>query len=159
MLSLIHICKNIKVDDKFLLSDNNITNIIGFAGQGKSTILRKILLESIKNGDKIPFFMELRKIEAKGIENSLLSIIEELGIKTDKKSLNSLLSSGNILLLLDGFDEISSKMRMDILSEIISLNRRHGCLLYTSNLMSWIISLTTLTVSISRPARMFCVRL
>lgn len=125
--------KNLKVDDKFLLSDNNITNIIGFAGQGKSTILRKILLESINNGDKIPFFMELRKIEAKGIENSLLSIIEELGIKTDKKSLNSLLSSGNILLLLDGFDEISSKMRMDILGEIISLNRRHGVQIITTS--------------------------
>nr|WP_242567481.1 hypothetical protein [Cronobacter sakazakii] len=47
--------KNLKVGDNFILSDNNITNIIGFAGQGKSTILRKILLESIKNGDKIPF--------------------------------------------------------------------------------------------------------
>lgn len=44
-----------------------------------------------------------------------------------------MLSSGNILLLLDGFDEISSKMRMDILSEIISLNRRHGVQIITTS--------------------------
>jgi len=125
--------KNIKVGDNFLLSDDNITNIIGFAGQGKSTILRKILLESIKNGHKIPFFMELRKIESLGIENSLLSILDELGIKTNKDSLASLLSSGNIVLLLDGFDEISSRMRNDILNEIISLNRRHGVQIITTS--------------------------
>jgi len=123
----------IKVGDDFLLSDNSITNIIGFAGQGKSTILRKILLESIKNGDKIPFFMELRKIEKTGIENSLLSILEELGIKTNKDSLTSLLNSGNILLLLDGFDEISSKMRMDVLNEIITLNRKHSVQIITTS--------------------------
>jgi len=123
----------IKVGDDFLLSDDFITNIIGFAGQGKSTILRKILLESIKNGDKIPFFMELRKIEKIGIENSLLSIIEELGIKTNKDSLTSLLNSGNILLLLDGFDEISSKLRMDVLNEIITLNRKHSVQIITTS--------------------------
>jgi len=122
-----------KVGDDFLLSDDNITNIIGFAGQGKSTILRKILLESIKNGDKIPFFMELRKIEKTGIENSLLSILDELGIKTDKESLTSLLSSGNVLLLLDGFDEISSKLRMDVLNEVITLNRRYGVQIITTS--------------------------
>ena len=37
------------------------------------------------------------------------------------------------MLLLDGFDEISSKMRMDILSEIISLNRRHGVQIITTS--------------------------
>ena len=57
-LSITHEKKSLKIDDGFYISDNNITNIIGFAGQGKSTILRKMLIESIKNGDKIPFFME-----------------------------------------------------------------------------------------------------
>ncbi|EPY9204453.1 NACHT domain-containing protein [Morganella morganii] len=125
--------ENFKVGDNFILSDENITNIIGFAGQGKSTILRKILLESIKNGEKIPFFLEFRKIEKNGIENSLLSIIEDLGIKTNKESLISLLKSGNILLLLDGFDEVSSKMRFDILNEILHLNRRYGLQIITTS--------------------------
>jgi len=125
--------ETLKIGDDFIINNENVTNIIGFAGQGKSTILRKILLESIKNGDKIPFFMELRKIEGRGIENSLLSILDELGIKTNKESLTSLLSSGNVLLLLDGFDEVSSKMRGDVLNEILSLNRRYGVQIITTS--------------------------
>ncbi|EOG5435856.1 NACHT domain-containing NTPase [Cronobacter sakazakii] len=118
--------KNLKVGDNFILSDNNITNIIGFAGQGKSTILRKILLESIKNGDKIPFFLELRKVEKTGIEDSLLKLLNELGVSAKKENLSSLLKSDSVLLLLDGFDEISSEMREKILDEIISLNRNYN---------------------------------
>ncbi|EFF0233693.1 NACHT domain-containing protein, partial [Escherichia coli] len=107
-LTISHEKKEIKVGDDFLLSDNNITNIIGFAGQGKSTILRKILLEAIKNGDKIPFFMELRKVEKLGIEHSLLKILNELGVHANEENLASLLKSDNVVLLLDGFDEVSS---------------------------------------------------
>lgn len=125
-LTISHQKKNLKVGDNFLLSDNNITNIIGFAGQGKSTILRKILLEAIKNGEKIPFFMELRKVEKTGVEDSLLKIINELGVDAKKENLSSLLKSNNVVLLLDGFDEISSEMRERVLEEMISLNRNYN---------------------------------
>lgn len=125
-LTISHQKKQLKIGDNFLLSDNNITNIIGFAGQGKSTILRKILLEAIKNGNKIPFFMELRKVEKAGIEESLLKILNELGVSAKKENLSSLLKSNNVVLLLDGFDEISSGMRERVLEEIISLNRNYN---------------------------------
>ncbi|HCX6141135.1 TPA: NACHT domain-containing protein, partial [Escherichia coli] len=125
-LTISHEKKEIKVGDDFLLSDNNITNIIGFAGQGKSTILRKILLEAIKNGDKIPFFMELRKVEKLGIEHSLLKILNELGVHANEENLASLLKSDNVVLLLDGFDEVSSEMRESVLEEMNCLNRNYS---------------------------------
>jgi hypothetical protein len=132
-LMISHDGKEYRVGDDFLLSDNNITNIIGFAGQGKSTILRKILLESIKVGDKIPFFMELRKIEKNGIAGSLLKILDELGINTNEESLIELLKSNSVILLLDGFDEISSSMREKMLEEIIFLNRNYNLQIITTS--------------------------
>lgn len=43
------------VKDGFYIENEKITNIIGIAGQGKSTILRKIFVEQLFNGNKIPF--------------------------------------------------------------------------------------------------------
>lgn len=125
-LTILHGENEIKVGDNFLLSNNDITNIIGFAGQGKSTILRKILLESIKNGHKIPFFMELRKVEKQGVKLSLLKILNELGVNANEENLTSLLKSDNVVLLLDGFDEVSSGMRENILEEINYINRNYN---------------------------------
>jgi len=132
-LMISHDETDIRVGDDFLLSDNNITNIIGFAGQGKSTILRKILLESIKVGEKIPFFMELRKIEKIGIINALLKTLNELGINSNEESLVALLKSNHVVLLLDGFDEISSTLREKILEEMIFLNRNHNLQIITTS--------------------------
>lgn len=125
-LTIKHGEDELKIDDGFVLSDNNITNIIGFAGQGKSTILRKMLLEAIKNGSKIPFFLELRKVEKVGIEESLLKLLNELGVDAKKDNLNSLLKSDSVVLLLDGFDEISSNMRERVLDEMLHLNRNYN---------------------------------
>lgn len=132
-LMIYHDEKELKVGDGFLLSDNNITNIIGFAGQGKSTILRKVLLEAIKVGEKIPFFMELRKIEKNGIVNSLLKVLDELGINATEEGLIALLKSNNVVLLLDGFDEISSSMRERMLEEIVFLNRNYNLQIITTS--------------------------
>lgn len=132
-LSITHEKKSLKIDDGFYISDNNITNIIGFAGQGKSTILRKMLIESIKNGDKIPFFMELRKIEKIGVEAALIKNLSEIGVSTTEAELEYLLKSGNVCLLLDGFDEISSSLREKNLTEIIDLNKKYDLQIITTS--------------------------
>ncbi len=70
--------------------------------------------------------MELRKIESIGIEASFEKTLIELGIDVSKDSLECLLASGHILLLLDGFDEISSALRDKNLQEIVDLNRKYS---------------------------------
>lgn len=112
----------IRVDDNINLDYSKIINIIGIAGQGKSTILRKILLEEIRRGNIFPFFIELRKLDNSSILNHFKKTLNEVGIDTSDARVEYLLQSRKALLLLDGFDEIPSKDRIKTLAEIVSLN-------------------------------------
>ncbi|CAI3933959.1 NACHT domain-containing protein [Commensalibacter communis] len=114
------------VKDGFVYENNEITNIIGYAGQGKSTILRKIFLETLTYGKKIPFFMELRRIESDGVIKSLNLILDQFRVKASQEDIANLLESGNILLLLDGFDEVKTEYRNQLLKEIFHLNKKYN---------------------------------
>lgn len=120
---------NITVNDECILSHSRILNIVGIAGQGKSTILRKLFQNEIKHGSRIPFFLELRRIENVSILDFLKSTIESLGvdIKYEDNLIELLLQSSKIVLMLDGFDEIKAHLRLEILSQIKDLNVRYNC--------------------------------
>ncbi|EGQ9110194.1 NACHT domain-containing protein [Vibrio sp. Vb2424] len=117
----------LRVDDGFTLEFSKVINIIGIAGQGKSTILRKLFLEEIKKQKKFPFFIELRRVDKSGILSYLKSNLEDIGLNVEEDALKILLQSNNIILLLDGFDEISNENRRSILNEIISIKNRFNC--------------------------------
>lgn len=125
--------QTIKIENETIISNDEITNIIGYAGQGKSTILRKLLIESIKNGTKIPLFIELRKAEKNGIIKSLISSLSEMEVEADEESIQELLISKTVVLLLDGFDEIQSERREVILEEILKINRVFGTQVITTS--------------------------
>ncbi|KAA5969888.1 MULTISPECIES: NACHT domain-containing NTPase [unclassified Pantoea] len=110
------------IDDNYYISNSDITNISGTAGQGKSTILRKLLINQIENGDKIPFFINLSAMKDASIFNEVLSMIDDIGVKCTVQALKSLLSSGRVVIFLDGFDEVKTSKREVILKEIISIN-------------------------------------
>lgn len=124
--------QTIKIKDGFFIENENLNNIIGFAGQGKSTILRKLFIEQLKHGEKIPFFIELNKAEKSGVLKQLELILIECGIKTTEEKLENLLSSGKIILLLDGFDEISPSNRRPMIDEIISIHRKNNVQIITT---------------------------
>ena len=121
-----------KIDDEFLLKNNKINNIIGYAGQGKSTALRKVFIEYIKHGDKLPFFIELHKAEKSGVLKQLELILLECGLPADEEKIKQLISCGKIILLLDGFDEVTPSKRKDILTEILSLNQKYEVQIITT---------------------------
>ncbi|WP_139770119.1 NACHT domain-containing protein, partial [Salmonella enterica] len=100
--------------------------IIGIAGQGKSTILRKLFIEQIKNGTKIPFFIELRRTGNDGIIKSLENTLINLGLHPTSQAIDELLFSNKISLMLDGFDEVNSKQKDILLSEILMLNVKYA---------------------------------
>lgn len=112
------------VQDGFLIQDSNFINIIGIAGQGKSTILRKIFIEQLKIGEKIPFFIELRKAEKVGVKKYLEMILLDCGIAASEKSVIELLKSHKVILMLDGFDEINSEYVSTVMDEILSINNQ-----------------------------------
>ena len=115
------------VNDEFTLSFREVINIIGLAGQGKSTILRKLFLEEMKKGERFPFLIELRRVENTTIFEYLKGILTDIGLDVHDDAVELLLQSKKMVLMLDGFDEVSSINRQTILNEIIQLNTRYCC--------------------------------
>lgn len=120
------------IKDGFLIENKSFINIIGIAGQGKSTILRKMFIEQLKHGVKIPFFIELRKAEKIGIKKYLEMILLECGIPASEQSVTELLKSNKIVLMLDGFDEINSEHVSRVMDEIININNQMSTQLITT---------------------------
>lgn len=117
--------EDLLINNDFCIQNENILNIIGAAGQGKTTILRKIFLAILSNNskiNKIPFFFDLRNLENNSIQDSLIKTLTTLELNCTNADLKGLLKSKKIILLLDGFDEISPDIRETILKEILHLN-------------------------------------
>jgi predicted NACHT family NTPase len=89
------------------------------AGMGKSTLLKWLLLDIIKKGEKIPVIIELRKLTDK---NTLLDeIIKELNpinSQVDKEFILDLINRGDFIFLLDGFDEIPFDYKISVTNDL-----------------------------------------
>lgn len=102
--------------------------IQGIVGQGKSIFLRYLALQEIlkDKGGRLPLFIELRKITK---EKPLLSVIKDslkaYHIDVDDLVLEYLFSSGKMVLILDGFDEITSGLAIAAATDIDGLVLRH----------------------------------
>ena len=93
--------------------------IRGIAGQGKSIFLRYLCIKEFEAGQRIPIFVELRRIQA---NETLLDHISRffniLDLPIDRDLFTILSKSGKFLFFLDGFDEISENMKPIILNEV-----------------------------------------
>lgn len=110
--------ESVLLENMIMTGEGCILNITGVAGNGKSTVMKKLLIETIRKGLRLPFFLELRTLEDNSIVEKLVEIINNCGVKADIDSVESALSSSRIILLLDGFDEISSGRRKVVYKEI-----------------------------------------
>jgi hypothetical protein len=96
----------------------------GVVGQGKSIFMRHLALSILSDTTKkiIPIFIELRNISEK---NSLKSLIwkafQAIGVEPDDEVFNYLAKNQKLLLVLDGFDEITDDLIGDTLVEINDL--------------------------------------
>nr|WP_319553732.1 NACHT domain-containing protein [uncultured Vibrio sp.] len=108
-----------------------IACIIGKAGQGKTTILRKMFLNLITNSRGcFPVLITLRKIDwsdkslnpPKLISNEL----EEIGINVSEDASSYLLQLGRLRVLFDGFDEIETEHRGFALNIITQTHMKYG---------------------------------
>ncbi|MDF7758923.1 NACHT domain-containing protein [Kosakonia cowanii] len=134
--------KNVFVDDIYIetqieLIDDNTSlnskkiielartealNIEGIAGQGKSTFLRRLMLDCIKLRTHLPIFIELRKLkDEQSIISAVVSVLRVAGLDADIENTQSALMSKKLLLLLDGYDELRNEDRERIYNEIEEL--------------------------------------
>lgn len=100
--------------------------IQGMVGQGKSIFLRYLSYQEIQIGTKIPIFFELRKIEKQEtLKTNILKILDSYGFGSSAEMFDFLCSSGKIIFLLDGFDEIISDKVSSTITEIELLSEKY----------------------------------
>lgn len=121
------------VKDGFTIPFSGIANIIGIAGQGKSTILRKLFLEEIIKGERVPFFIELRNVPDGDVLAYFKDLLKHLHVTITDSNVEFLLQSKKVVLLLDGFDEIRQETTHKALNSIIQLNTTYACPLITTS--------------------------
>lgn len=117
------------VDCKTLFNGNNFVTLIGTAGSGKSTILKFLLVNSIQNKFKVPIKIELRYLNLYqgNIFNYITNeIFKQSQLAFDEKIIDRLLKSGNFLIFLDGYDELSSSVKDSITKDINELTKLYN---------------------------------
>lgn len=103
-----------------LFEKNNFITILGYAGCGKTMILRHLFLSACERSSKIPIVVELRKL--KEYEGNLKEYISEkvfnFKLSQDDTIYRRMLGSGDFLFLFDGFDEISLGQKDSITQDL-----------------------------------------
>jgi len=104
-----------------LFENSNFISIIGNAGSGKSMLLRHVFLTSIMQVVKIPIVVELRNLnDFNGtFFDYLNNLLAGKKITPNKKILERILTNGEFIFLLDGYDEIYSDNKNKLTSELI----------------------------------------
>ena len=116
--------RTINSADEFFSERIRLAVIHGTAGQGKSVFLRYLCLHDLRQGKKIPLFIELRKIDK---DNDLLVLIRKhvisLGFKEEliESAIGSMLNTGKIRIYLDGFDEVKREYALSVKEHIQTL--------------------------------------
>ncbi|OQO71163.1 hypothetical protein BH747_04000 [Enterococcus villorum] len=109
--------------------------ITGYGGQGKSTLLRYLMLQILsndKNGkQKIPVYIELRKFnsekyERRNLSKFIYSEMNTLGFELDYESFEFMLKKGRFLFLLDAYDEIISDKNQLFMLEFDDFITKYG---------------------------------
>jgi len=104
------------------LNDNtqNLLVILGDYGTGKTSFTLKYASElankrKLENKGIIPVRIELKKYrEALSYDTMIVSHLSENGISTNKEAFDFLLKTGNIMLMLDAFDEMAVQVNEEV---------------------------------------------
>ncbi|MBO9703708.1 MAG: NACHT domain-containing protein, partial [Sporocytophaga sp.] len=97
--------------EKLLITDN--------AGMGKSTLVKKVFLDTIDEKRGIPILIELRRLSKdKTIISEIQSQLNSLAKDFDNSLLLELLTEGGFVILLDGYDEIPLSDREVVTADI-----------------------------------------
>lgn len=115
------------ISEKTTLDDTKALLIKGLAGQGKSTILRKLLSNNAKLYDRLPIFYELKNYKGGSIEKAISKSLSAMGIRLNEHSIEKLIDDSSVKIYLDAFDEAVPKFRAELLDEIRKLINRYQC--------------------------------
>ena len=96
------------------------------AGAGKSILLRHLFLDALRSSERIPVFVELRSIERS--DQKIFDVIKEnlvtLGFDLGDRYIKKGFELGHFVVLLDGFDEVKSEIRVSLARQIVKLSQQ-----------------------------------
>lgn len=108
----------LEINNSTALDNDRAVLIKGLAGQGKSTLLRKLLSNNAKKYSRLPVFYELKNYSGGALEISISKSLGQSGIKISEYALKRLFSDSNVKLYLDAFDEVKPEFRNELIDEI-----------------------------------------
>ena len=110
---------------KNIIKVNNKVIITGTGGIGKTTLLKHLFLNSIKDTNYIPVLLELRSLNMSGDNISLFDAVfknlVDNGFKMEEKYFEYSMQEGGYIILFDGFDEVNKEKEQIVTKEIINL--------------------------------------
>lgn len=117
--------RDIRADGMQVANQRNRLLILGKPGAGKTTFLKHLAVDCSKEkfqSDLIPVLIELRQIRSK--KWKLLDAISEQ-LKLSPQQTEKLLEQGQLLILMDGLDEVSSSaVRADVQKQVRNLAQK-----------------------------------
>ena len=91
----------------------------GTVGQGKSIFMRYLTYQEARQGNRVPIFFELRRLEDnQSLEEAISLTINNWIHLFSKEHFVKVAESGNLVLFLDGFDELPHETVKRLLNEI-----------------------------------------
>ncbi|APG27024.1 hypothetical protein A7E78_03760 [Syntrophotalea acetylenivorans] len=118
---------NIKSLSEFEIDSNILVE--GIAGQGKSIFLRYLCVKELELGRFLPLFIELRQFDEEIDFNCLVkNTLFYLGFNVEAGNIyETIVSTGKVVLLLDGFDEVGTRLRKKLTKQIEDFSKKNKC--------------------------------
>jgi hypothetical protein len=118
-------------------NDTPYMMVLGGPGMGKSTFLRKVGLEALKQGRSeyqhacIPVFLELRKYRWERVigidlQEKIAEEFQHCGLSEYQECTKRLLEQGKLLVLFDGLDEVPTELLGQMTEAIKNLVDRYS---------------------------------
>lgn len=106
--------------------DSSSIALEGTVGQGKSIFMRYLTYQEANRGVRIPVFFELRRLnEKQTLEDAISTLISNWIPLFTKEHFDKIASSGEVILFLDGFDEIAQEDVSRLINEIEGWHERY----------------------------------
>lgn len=113
--------KELRIENETTLPTKNILVVVGKAGQGKTTTLRKLVYNELMHGESIPIIIFLREIEwcnyssiyelKENTPEIIRMELDRIGIYVRVDVIFYLLEKKLIKIFFDGFDEVPHDFR------------------------------------------------
>lgn len=113
---------------KNLLEYSNCITLFGSGGTGKSTLFKHLFLNTIKDTELIPIFVELKDVDRKEyekIEDFIYDSLRDLNFTLEKDLFIKSLHSGKYVIFLDAFDEVKESKKSFVSEEIVRLSNQY----------------------------------